>query len=284
MLRLSGFRRVGTRVVLATGSLLAALTGLTAYRLMDDRGQRPVRFSRRGGVEATNGPGVLIAFEGGEGSGKSTQIAALAESLRGEGVSVDVTFEPGATPAGARIRAIVLESKDSLDDRAEALLFAADRANHVATMIRPALESGRVVLTDRFVDSSLAYQGAGRALSVDEVRRLSKWATGDLVPDLTVVLDIPVADGLARAARRNAADRLESEPTAFHQRVRDAFRSYADRAPERYLVVDARLPRAAVLAEIRAAVGEVLDSAGIARSAASHDVDVPAEAVQSEMS
>ena len=253
----------GTRIVLALGGLLAALAGFSAYRLMDERRGRPTRFARRGGAEATNGPGLLIAFEGGEGSGKSTQINALAESLRADGVLVDVTFEPGATPAGSRIRAIVLESKDDLDNRAEALLFAADRANHVATMIRPALERGRVVLTDRFVDSSLAYQGAGRSLSVEEVRRLSKWATGDLVPDLTVVLDIPVADGLARAARRSTADRLESEPNAFHQRVRDAFRSYADKAPERYLVVDARLPRETVLAEVRAAVNEVLQSADI---------------------
>ena len=248
----------GTRIVLALGGRAGRagrLLGLPADgRTTQPAG--PVHPPR--GAEATNGPGLLIAFEGGEGSGKSTQINALADSLRADGVPVEVTFEPGATPAGSRIRAIVLESHDDLDDRAEALLFAADRANHVATMIRPALEQGRVVLTDRFVDSSLAYQGAGRSLSVDEVRRLSKWATGDLVPDLTVVLDIPVADGLARAARRSKADRLESESTAFHQRVRDAFRSYADNAPERYLVVDARLPRAAVLAEIRAAVDEVL--------------------------
>jgi dTMP kinase len=256
----------GTRIVLALGGVLAILAGLSAYRLMGEA--RPVRYVRRGGAEATNGPGLLIAFEGGEGSGKSTQINALAESLRADGVNVDVTFEPGATPAGSRIRAIVLESRDDdLDDRAEALLFAADRANHVATVIRPALEQGLVVLTDRFVDSSLAYQGAGRSLSVEDVRRLSKWATGDLVPDLTVVLDIPVTDGLARAARRSAADRLEQESTAFHQRVRDAFRSYADSSPERYLVVDARLPREDVLARVRAAVDEVLDSAGIPHAA-----------------
>ena len=132
----------GTRIVLALGGVLAALAGFSAYRLMDERRGRPARFARRGGADATNGPGLLIAFEGGEGSGKSTQITALAESLRADGVAVEVTFEPGATPAGSRIRAIVLESKDDLDDRAEALLFAADRANHVATMIRPALELG----------------------------------------------------------------------------------------------------------------------------------------------
>ena len=258
----------GTRIVLALGGVLAVLAGFSAYRLMDDR--RPARYVRRGGAQARNGPGLLIAFEGGEGSGKSTQINALAESLRADGVAVDVTFEPGATPAGSRIRAIVLDSQasaDDLDDRAEALLFAADRANHVATIIRPAMAQGRVVLTDRFVDSSLAYQGAGRSLSVEEVRRLSKWATGDLVPDLTVVLDIPVIDGLARAARRSSADRMERQSSEFHQRVRDAFRSYADSAPDRYLVVDARLPRAEVLARVRAAVDEVLDSAGIAHQA-----------------
>ena len=255
----------GTRIVLALGGVLAVLAGFSAYRLMDDR--RPTGYVRRGGADARNGSGVLIAFEGGEGSGKSTQINALAQSLRADGVPVDVTFEPGATPAGSRIRAIVLDahgSADDLDDRAEALLFAADRANHVATVIRPAMAQGRVVLTDRFVDSSLAYQGAGRSLSVEDVRRLSKWATGDLVPDLTVVLDIPVAEGLARARRRSSADRIERQSTAFHQRVRDAFRSYADSAPERYLVVDARLPQTEVLARVRAAVDEVLDSAGIA--------------------
>ncbi len=208
---------------------------------------------------------VFIAFEGGEGAGKSTQVAALAASLRADGATVTTTFEPGATPMGRRIRQIVLESDDPLEDRAEALLFAADRAHHVATVIRPALERGEVVLTDRYVDSSAAYQGAGRSLTLEEVRSLSRWATVGLVPDLTVVLDIPVTEGLTRAAGRGAADRLEQESVAFHERVREAFRSFARAEPDRYHVVDAMLPIEEQANEIRAAVAAMAPRAGGAR-------------------
>jgi dTMP kinase len=182
---------------------------------------------------------VLIAFEGGEGSGKSTQIEALATSLRAAGRSVLVSHEPGATSVGLRIRDLVLHTDEKIAPRAEALLFAADRAHHVHTVVRPALESGQVVLLDRFIDSSLAYQGAGRELLEPEIRDLSLWATGGLRPELTVVLDIPALDGLARARGRSGADRLERESLEFHDRVRRAYLRLAAAEPDRYLVLDA---------------------------------------------
>jgi dTMP kinase len=183
--------------------------------------------------------GLLVAFEGGEGSGKSTQIARLAETLRAEGIEVIVTHEPGATPVGTQIRELLLHHAEPLGPRAEAMLFAADRAHHVDTVIVPALASGKVVLTDRFMDSSLAYQGVGRGLPLDEVRQLSLWATGGLVPHLTVVLDLPPTEGLSRVAGRGAADKLESESLDFHERVREAYLAQAALEPERYLVLDA---------------------------------------------
>ena len=274
----------GTRIVLALGGLLAIAAGVGSYRLMDDRGAVPVwtdmsMVLRGDGSQRRRMQtgGVLIAFEGGEGAGKSTQIDALARSLRADGLAVDVTFEPGATAAGQRIRTILLETRDHLDHRAEALLFAADRAHHVATVIRPGLDAGRVVLTDRFVDSSLAYQGAGRDLSVDEVRRLSRWAIGNLVPDLTILLDLPVAEGLARAAHRgHAVDRMEAEAVDFHQRVRLAFRSYADAEPKRYLLVDALGSQSQIAAEVRAAVDLVLAGRRVAVEAECAAIESPA--------
>lgn len=253
----------GTRIVLLIGGLLAMLAGVAAYRAMDDRGTVSVltdvgRVFRRRNLRPTSG-GIFIAFEGGEGVGKSTQIGALTEYLRGEGHPVRRTFEPGATPAGQQIRRLVLTSSDALDARAEALLFAADRADHVAKVIKPALEAGEIVLTDRFVDSSLAYQGAGRSLSVDEVRALSRWAIGDLTPDLTIVLDLPAAEGLARAGERGTADRLESESLQFHDRVREAFLSYAAADPHRYVVLDASAATEEVTAAVVAAVAVLLE-------------------------
>ena len=263
----------GTRIVLALGAVLAMAAGVFAYQLMDDRGTVPVwtdfvtalrkDSSRRRRLDSG---GVLIAFEGGEGAGKSTQISALAQSLRAEGLEVSVTFEPGATEAGRRIRSILLDSDEPLDYRAEALLFAADRAHHVATVVKPALDRGEIVLTDRFVDSSLAYQGAGRALSVDELRRLSRWAIDSLQPDLTILLDIPVADGLARAGHRAEADRLEQESVEFHERVRQAFRGCAEADPHRYRILDARLPLDELAARIRRAVDEVLVGRNVTRT------------------
>ncbi len=197
---------------------------------------------------------MLIAFEGGEGSGKSTQIEALATTLRAEGRSVLVSYEPGATTVGQRIRDIVLHTDEMIAPRAEAMLFAADRAHHVQTVVRPALLAGQVVLLDRFIDSSLAYQGAGRELEVADIRRLSLWATAGLRPDLTVLLDLPARAGLARARGRSAADRLERESLDFHERVRAGFLSCASEDPDRYVVLDATRPVAELAPEIAAAV------------------------------
>ncbi len=165
-----------------------------------------------------------------------------------------VSYEPGATSVGQRIRDIVLHTDETIAPRAEAMLFAADRAHHVHTVVRPALTAGQVVLLDRFIDSSLAYQGAGRDLAVDEVRGLSLWATGGLRPDLTVVLDLPARVGLERARGRSAADRLERESLAFHERVRAAYLSFAVAEPQRYVVLDATRTVAELADEIAAAV------------------------------
>ncbi len=197
---------------------------------------------------------MFVAFEGGEGSGKSTQIARLTEWLSADGADVLVTHEPGATPVGVQIRDLVLHHAEPLGARAEALLFAADRAHHVDTVIRPALAAGRVVLTDRFVDSSLAYQGVGRGLPLDEVRQLSLWAPGGLLPALTIVLDLAPEIGLARVSGRGAADKLESESLDFHVRVREAFLAQAAADPERYLILDATADVGEIAEQVAAAV------------------------------
>jgi dTMP kinase len=197
--------------------------------------------------------GFFIAFEGGEGAGKSTQVVRLAESLRASGCRVVTTFEPGDTAVGLQLREILLApSTGSLAPQTEALLYAADRAEHVATVVRPALNRGEVCITDRYIDSSLAYQGAGRTLDVADVERTSQWATDGLWPDLTVLLDIDPAVGLTRF--RTPADRLEAEPLAFHQRVREQFLRLSARAPERYVVLDATEPVDQVASRVRAAV------------------------------
>jgi dTMP kinase len=198
--------------------------------------------------------GLFVAFEGGEGAGKSLQIGRLGQVLRDLGHLVTATYEPGATPVGKKIRAILLEAQEEVAPRAEALLFAADRAHHVETVIRTALDAGGVVLTDRYVDSSLAYQGAGRALAVEDVRRMSRWATGGLLPDLTILLDIDPAIGLARAKHRSAHDRLERESLEFHHRVRQGFRALAEAEASRYLTLDATQPPDQLAAVITAAV------------------------------
>ena len=166
--------------------------------------------------------------------------------------------EPGATAVGERIRDLLLHDTQPLTARAEALLFAADRAHHVDTVIRPALDCGEVVITDRFVDSSLAYQGVGRRLPIEDVRRISRWATGGLRPDLTVLLDLPATDGLARMHGRGAADKLEQESVLFHERVREAFRMLAESDPRRYLVLDARLPAEQIAQKVYTAVTGLL--------------------------
>ena len=202
----------------------------------------------------------FIAFEGGEGAGKSTQVVRLAEHLRGLGHDVVVTHEPGDTRIGPQVRRILLDPATAgLSPRAEALLYAADRAEHVDALIRPALAAGRVVVTDRYVDSSLAYQGAARPLEQDEVAWVNRWATGGLLPDLTVLLDVDPVEGLRRAS--DEPDRLEAEPHAFHQAVRAAFLELAGREPGRYLVVDATADPDTVAAEVAERVDLLLAGA-----------------------
>jgi dTMP kinase len=177
--------------------------------------------------------GKFIAFEGGEACGKSTQARLLAGEL-----DAVLTFEPGATAVGAAVRSLLLNpSTTALVDRTEALLMAADRAQHVAEMVRPALDAGRHVVTDRYLYSSVAYQGYGRGLPPDEVAHLSRWATDGLLPDLVVLLDVDV--GAAMRRRRRAPDRFEKENDGFHQRVRDGYLALASADPERWAVVEA---------------------------------------------
>ncbi|MFB9442534.1 dTMP kinase [Dactylosporangium vinaceum] len=240
-----------TRPLLAIAGVLGVFAGVFALRQMDDKPGVPLFADLIGSVrgrplsvaDPKSAHGLFIVFEGGEGAGKSTQVKRLAEELRAIGREVVVTHEPGATPIGKRIRSLVLdppgEGGDVVTPRAEALLYAADRAHHVASVVRPALSRGSVVISDRYVDSSLAYQGAGRTLPVDEVSWLSKWATGGLKPDLVVLLDLDPSVGLARAGKRGPVDRLESESLAFHERVRYAFLDLAAADPSRYLVLDA---------------------------------------------
>ena len=211
-------------------------------------------------VEPADRPGGLfVAFEGGEGAGKSTQVRLLCEWLAAQGRPARATFEPGGTPMGAAVRVIVLDrAHTGLAPRAEALLYAADRAQHAHAVLHPALAAGEVVVTDRYVDSSLAYQGAGRTIGLDDVAAISRWATRGLRPDLTVLLDLPPETGLARARGRAVADRLESESLEFHQRVRDTFRTLAAAEPGRYLVLDATRPVDELAADVRARVGALL--------------------------
>lgn len=231
----------GVSVVLFVGGLLAIVVGVVSYRQMDDRPGVPLRADLvrrlRRAPAASSYAGTFIALEGGEGAGKSTQLKLLEAWLVERGHEVVVTREPGATSAGARIRTLLLDPSAQLAPRAEAMLYAADRAQHVAEVVRPALERGAVVVTDRYVDSSLAYQGAGRELAVDEVAKLSRWATGGLRPDLVVLLDIDPAVGLARAG--DEPDRIEAESLAFHHRVREGFVELAAQDPDRYLVIPA---------------------------------------------
>ena len=187
----------------------------------------------------TRRDGLFIAFEGGDGAGKSTQVRLLADALRATGRTVTVTRQPGGTELGAAIRDLVLHG-DHVSPRAEVLLFAADKAHHVDQLVRPALERGEVVVTDRYTDSAVAYQGAGRDLGAAEVHDLQMWAVDALVPDLTVIVDVTATEG--RRRRGETHDRLESEEDAFHEAIRQHFLSMAAGHPERYLVVDGSEP------------------------------------------
>ena len=203
--------------------------------------------------------GVFITFEGGDGAGKTTQLQLLVSWLEEHGHSYVLTREPGGTDVGVELREIILHRKGFLAPRAEALLYAADRAHHVHTVVRPALERGDVVVQDRFFDSSVAYQGAGRVLSETEVRDLSLWAVENLRPDLTIVLDVP-AD-VARARRdstRDVYDRLEAEADDFHERVREAYRRLAEEEPERIVIIDGQLPAEQIHQQVIDRVGKLL--------------------------
>ena len=265
----------GAAWVFLLSGVLALGLGVTAYRQMDDRRGVPLgadllaAWRTRAGVPAVapaparrTVPGYLVAFEGGDGAGKSTQARQLAAWLREEeGHEVLLTREPGATPLGARLRELLLSGEHAVGARAEALLFAADRADHVATQVRPAMERGEIVVTDRYVDSSVAYQGAGRELDGADIAHLSRWATDGLVPDLTVLLDIPSEFARVRRAHdadRSGEDRLEALSAEFHERVRARFLDLARAEPQRYLVVDATQPRDEIQEQIRRRVRDVL--------------------------
>ena len=201
--------------------------------------------------------GMFITFEGGDGSGKSTQIQSVRDWFESRGREVIVTREPGGTELGTEIRRLVQNGPEDVDARTEALLYAADRAYHVATVIRPALERGAVVLGDRYIDSSLAYQGAARSLGVDEIASLSAWATQGLYPSLTFLLDLPPEVGARR--RTDAPDRMERESMDFHERVRHEYLRLADAEPERIVVIDAVGTVDEVFSEIRGVLVERFD-------------------------
>ncbi|WP_194396036.1 dTMP kinase [Microbacterium atlanticum] len=205
------------------------------------------------------GRGLFVTFEGGDGVGKTTQAALLEEWLTQQGRTVVRTREPGGTEVGVLIRDIVLHHRGEVSPRAEALLYAADRAHHIDTLVRPALARGEIVIQDRYLDSSVAYQGAGRVLGSDEVRRLSLWATQGLLPDVTVLLDLDPAAARTRLdADDKPFDRLEAEKEHFHARVRDEFLSLAAAEPVRYLVLDAARPPAELAAAVRGRVEPLL--------------------------
>jgi dTMP kinase len=237
----------GVTVTLFGAGVLAVVAGVVCLRMMDDRRDVPLRTDLLAAVlrrdpEQGRGTraGYFLALEGGEGAGKSTLARRLAEELRGRGYDVVLTFEPGDTAVGGRIRQVLLDpASASLTPRTEAVLYAADRAQHVSEVLRPAMERNAVVICDRYVDSSRAYQGGGRALDDREIAHLSRWATNGLQADLTVLLDIDPEEGLRRASRVGGGDRLEAEAVEFHRRVRSEFLALARRGRHRYLVVDA---------------------------------------------
>ncbi|AQY02353.1 MULTISPECIES: dTMP kinase [Microbacterium] len=207
----------------------------------------------------TSGPGIWITLEGGDGSGKTTQSNLLAQWMTDEGRTVVRTREPGGSEVGQLIRDIVLHHRGDIAPRAEALLYAADRAHHVATVVRPALARGEVVLQDRYLDSSVAYQGAGRVLDGDEIRGLSLWAAEGALPDLTVLLDLDPESARVRLDSADKPfDRLEAEKNEFHARVRDAYLALAQAEPDRFLVLDAAATPEVIAEQIRERVATLI--------------------------
>jgi dTMP kinase len=269
------YASAGQNAVILLAALVAFLLGVRAYRQMDDRKGVPLRqdllsairgepapllhepVHLNGNTPPAPAPGVLIAFEGGEGSGKTTQARLVSIWLRELGYDVETTYEPGATKIGMRLRALLLDtSSTGMSPHAEALMYAADRAEHVTSVIAPALDRGAIVITDRYVDSSLAYQGAGRNLPVEEIARFNWWATGGRTPDLTILLDMDPLAGLNRRTR--SADRLEAEPAEFHLRVRSGFLALAAAEPARYLVLDAARPPDQITRDIQDRIRDLL--------------------------
>jgi len=273
------YASVGQNVVILLAAAGAAILGVKSYRQMDDRKGVPLREDLIAAIRGepfapapeaaahANGSapppsppaptGLLIAFEGGEGSGKTTQARLISIWLREFGYDVVTTHEPGATKVGMRLRALLLDTAHTgMSPHAEALMYAADRAEHVASVIAPALERGAIVITDRYVDSSLAYQGAGRNLPLADIASFNWWATGGRVPDLTILLDMDPIAGLNRRAR--SADRLEAEPADFHLRVRAGFLALARAEPSRYLVLDAERPVEEITRDIQERIRAML--------------------------
>lgn len=202
-------------------------------------------------------PGVFIVFEGGEGTGKTTQISLLRDFLESQGKSVLVTREPGGTEIGERIRSLLLDPRSTpISPKSEALLYAADRAQHVVQVITPALEAGTIVISDRYLDSSVAYQGLARGLGAEEIRGINRWGTGGLMPDIVFLLDFDVEEGLIRSG---VTDRIEQEGLVFHEKVREAYRTLANRYADRFVVIDGSSSQDAIAAEIRASVGPLLE-------------------------
>lgn len=202
--------------------------------------------------------GLFVVFEGGDGAGKSTQASLLCARLRLAGVDNLHTRQPGGTAIGDALRELVLDKSNDVDAHAEALIYAADKAQHVREVIRPALSAGQVVVSDRYVDSMIAYQGAGRSLDIDEVSKVAWWAVGGLRPDLTILLDVEPAEGVAGKVGK---DRLESAGLDFHRRVRQHFLDLAATRPDNYLVLDGRWPIAQIADAVENAVAELLGKA-----------------------
>ena len=252
----------GAQITILIAGAIGMAIGILSYRQMKDRPQvslwSDVVAAMQGELGAITGAqpdGIFISFEGGEGTGKSTQSKLLADWLRQEGEEVVLSFEPGGTDLGKELRKILLgHETGSINPRAEALLYAADRAHHVEAVIRPALARGEVVINDRYMDSSIAYQGAGRVLIPSEVARINRWATETLYPTLTILIDLPAKIGLGRL---QSMDRLEAEPVEFHERVRQEFLQLALLDPERYLVIDGTLSVQEIHETIIARVAEL---------------------------
>jgi dTMP kinase len=252
----------GAQITIGIAGLIAVLIGSISYHQMKDRPNvslwsdiKSALQGELGSITGVPAQGIFIAFEGGEGTGKSTQSKLLAQWLEQEGESVVLTREPGGTDLGKDLRKILLgHETGAISPRAEALLYAADRAHHVYSVIRPAFERGDVVITDRYFDSSAAYQGAGRILNPAEVARISRWATESLYPTLTILIDVPAEIGLGRLQSR---DRLEAESNDFHERVRQEYLQIAMMDPERYFVVDGTQPVNEIHRQITERVSEL---------------------------